>query len=1768
MLRNKMLDKVLVMILIFTLTFSNFALVTESLATSVIESVFGSNSDTGHKNVEFEAYFGAENEESYSVISDVNNQELDINFMLEVKKSGYLKDAQIEITEAEVGKGINYKLKEELELSDTVQSLEDNVLKLKQLSNSSEVNISIPIEYKNETYVNQEKLGSDSKIIFTGTYVDEKGNEVEVSKEITLNVSWKDEREVRLASEVTKYIQFGSDNSKGIILQTSVKADNTTEGNSLPVKESEITLQIPKIGGATPKSITVTANSTEGTNGRSAENVDFSSENWSFDSETNTLTIKAQNEKQLVTVDENEDEYLKDAEKEIVEEERYYSVSGTDEYLITYTFENIELSDEINITSNIEAKLVTLSGVEKDENINIATDNQTYEYILTGQTGDIVSYNIENQTNEVSKIYTYLNYNTDNKYELEYDTKTIVNISYKEIVQGIIVEDLENVYIDKQGNKIVHDDISYKQISISKDNFDNILGEDGNIELSDSNGNLIVTINKDYEVNEDGNFVINFNDRYSKLVIKTSSPINEGNLIINNKKVTKGTSLDKTSYKNLDYIATNVKASAKYSYVENSVEIGTITVSTKLADTATKANLVLDRDNLSTLATNNNVELRIELNNDKETSDIYGNSVFEIEMPAYIESLEITNTSILYAEGLDISNVEAYARDEKAVIRITLNGKQEIINSDVIANGTNIVINANIKVDLYTPAMEEEIKLYYYNEEATNYTNRVDWSLDVQGSEKEIATGCGYENLVISYSAPTGLVAVNSTSNYNNVGSVLTSVKQGTQEDIIEIYSEAKTATMEVIVMNNNSNTVSDVSILGRIPFKGVKDIATGGDLGTTVDTTMLNGIVPDERNSSTSFTVYYSENGEATKDITDNSNGWTKSPASLENVKSYLIVPIDSNYKMEEAEILRFTYEYEIPANLSHNEDIFGTFLIYYTNNSEIAITKDVAIPDLVGLTTGEGPELGLEVSTSRNEIKEYEELKITAKVSNVGSSTAKEVKVNMPIPNNASYSSIEAENEEISAEINDNVVTFDIGSLEVGQTVTVALNITANKYPTIAQYYKETEGFIKLEDGTYVIRTYEYVEEGENGEESYIDEVIDSVPEVTLDVKATTIAKDLEKELSSDSTKVNIKQAEFTITEKSELVETADAVEYEDYIFGEGKTTQFMICVTNIAEETKNNVVVTKTISSEFSYVEAYTVGYEEDGLTTTKIQNAVYDETTRTVTWNLGNLSGKSVKQLNVEIKINSLPDGVTKYTTYSSSQVTADGCETYESNTVKTIIGKPSLVINQTTNTTNTYVTEGTIINYTFTIKNEGSVSADSVTLTDKIPEGLIVRKITYTANGIEGTKKISSNSEAVINTSILAGEELVVNIEALANSLKGIQELTVTNLGTVSATNIDQTTTNSITHIIEPDPNSAANQTTESSTGNGTYGGSTSSNLVKTYKLTGIAWLDENENGMRDEGEKLLSGITARLVNSETGVIAKSVTTDSKGEYSFSGISNGNYLVIFEYDTIKYTVTSYQKAEVESNVNSDVITTKIEQDGKQKNGAVTDVININDSSVSNIDIGFVLADAFDLKLDKTISKVTTQNKSGTATNSYDNVTLAKTEIGAKYLSSSTVYVEYTILVSNLGDVSGYAKKVVDYIPEGMTFNSGLNSNWYTGTDGNLYTTELSDTEIKPGETKQVKLVLTKQMTEENTGLVHNTAEIYEDYNIYGISDTNSLPGNNAQGENDLGSADAIISVKTGEVFIYISVIITSIILGSVVIFIAYNKIVISKRKGGV
>ena len=128
-----------------------------------------------------------------------------------------------------------------------------------------------------------------------------------------------------------------------------------------------------------------------------------------------------------------------------------------------------------------------------------------------------------------------------------------------------------------------------------------------------------------------------------------------------------------------------------------------------------------------------------------------------------------------------------------------------------------------------------------------------------------------------------------------------------------------------------------------------------------------------------------------------------------------------------------------------------------------------------------------------------------------------------------------------------------------------------------------------------------------------------------------------------------------------------------------------------------------------------------------------------------------------------------------------------------------------------------------------------------------------------------------------------------------------------------------------------------------------------------------------------------------------------------------------------------------------------------------------------------------------------------------------------------------------------EVVGTATDIIDYMPEDVTFDKTLNQTWYKDNDGNLHTAVLSDVKINPGESKEVTLILTKKMTENNLGTTYNTAEIASVSNSENLLDKDSTPNNKQNGEDDFSEADVIVSIKTGTAFV-ISFIIIAMLAG--------------------
>ena len=201
----------------------------------------------------------------------------------------------------------------------------------------------------------------------------------------------------------------------------------------------------------------------------------------------------------------------------------------------------------------------------------------------------------------------------------------------------------------------------------------------------------------------------------------------------------------------------------------------------------------------------------------------------------------------------------------------------------------------------------------------------------------------------------------------------------------------------------------------------------------------------------------------------------------------------------------------------------------------------------------------------------------------------------------------------------------------------------------------------------------------------------------------------------------------------------------------------------------------------------------------------------------------------------------------------------------------------------------------------------------------------------------------------------------------------------------------------------------------------------------------------------------------------------------------------------------------------------------------------------------------------MSLKQYLTKVTVTNSKGTTTYEYKDTNFAKVEIHSKYMNGSKVTLEYKIVVKNEGTISGYARKIVDYMPKDLIFNTELNPDWYLGDDGNIYSVKLIDKLLKPGETAEISIILEKQMTNENVGTITNLVEIYEATNDESVEDVNSIPGDRMEGQNDISKVEVLIVTSTGTIILYTTLAISVLaILG--LGFYKIKKVTLNKKGG--
>lgn len=1667
-MNQKLWTKVIASMLVITLTCVNFIMLgvyTSNSYATTDDYLERQETVTNNENVMFDAYFKDENGTiTHTKKENMSSQSLKLYLSVQVKK-GYLKDAKIQVLGENTTKS-NLEVKSSNENLEYIQSIDEasNSIYLKQVNSGTQLVLEVPVVAPIQDNYDISNFSKINDMVLTGTYIGDEGKKEDIQKTIQTRVEWTENVSPILEQQLLRFIPYQVEQNNGTIVQILVTSG--IANNTLPVEETKITVNVPSINGKYPNMVHVVPNGILATTGKEVES--FTQDNWNYDSETGELIITVHNLAQ-----ENRVSWLKNIK---------------DEFVITYQYE--EKVDSTQILQTVTSNVKVYNSVETELSAHhelAVLQNETLGQIVTGKVS---------LEETLSKGYLY----TKTDKEVIYNENITIDISYPELVDILTITQDMDYFVAQENLMQKTNDTYYKMTKISKKNLEAILGEEGNLTIQNAQGENLVIFNKDSQVDENGDYVFEFEVPVNQIKIITSAPVAIGKLELRYQKALNGNT-NYTKQEVESFKALKVGASIEAKVGQTTISSMEATNQIALIAPSTKIEAMVSNTNLSTVVTNENVELRVILKTNDITCDLYKNPTIEIVLPNYISKVDIKDINLPFDDELTIKDYSIYINNAgNIVICVNIEGEQTRYNFDQISKGANLIIHADIALKQLTPTKNDVMKVYVKNELATTYEQ-------VEQQKTRTTEQRGYVETSLNAVAPVGMVTTNTISDYNAQNESVTSMSSQERVGKLDVKKVARTANVSMSIINNYQNTVSRVNILGRVPTKDSKNADTKEDLGSNLTLTMASAINVSGIDASSSE-IYYSTKLDATNDVNLAINGWTKTPENIANVKSYLIMVAG---EMQTGTAVNISYNLAIPENLGYNMQAYSNYVVYFDNMAESGITSEKAVATKVGLETGDGPELEVSLSSDKengSNVEEGELITYTINVKNVGKSEVENVTISGLIPEKTKYTYLVGEGGEDGIErmYDTKLKTYSevIEKIAVGETKTITYQVETND----------------------LLIGYDV---GGN---------IQEVEEVVIQNTAKAVVQGNDIEFTSNTLENKLIQGYLNINMKVEVIP-------EEFIRAVGDEVTYAIYIKNVNSLAKENLTVKTTLPEGVTYIGS---NYRD-----------TYNEQTREVVWNIQNLQPKAQLRIQFGVTVDDLEANT--HERIIKTRATVTGEKEVTSNETKITVQKASLTITQTSDTKKT-VTEGDTITYHFEVKNTGMGDAADIEVSDYLPEGLEYNSVQYSYHGKTYDAKLgTANSARIRIGGLSAGETLSISIKAIAKNLgNGVKQKEVTNTATVKADGIEEITSNQITHTIVAKAGSSVDDP------------STDGKEEGTYSISGIAWLDSNHDGRRDDNEERLSNIPVILMNADNGQIVQDITTKKEkkqqtsqnGEYVFANLKPGQYMVIFLYDSANYGVTLYKQAGINHDKNSDVVQMDVTYQGTKQVAGVSDKLELANENIGNIDIGLTISPKFDLKLEKVVSKITVSDATGTDVYDYKDETVAKLDLNSKTANGTSIMIEYKIRVINEGGVAGYAKNIVDYMPQDMKFTSELNKDWYTSDNGmNLYNTSLANTLIQPGETKEVTLLLTKKITDSNMGIIHNTAEIAESYNDLGLQDVDSQTANKVQNEDDMSSADVIVGTKTGEIYMYMVLTIAVITILGTGIFLIKKKVLGNK-----
>ena len=630
------------------------------------------------------------------------------------------------------------------------------------------------------------------------------------------------------------------------------------------------------------------------------------------------------------------------------------------------------------------------------------------------------------------------------------------------------------------------------------------------------------------------------------------------------------------------------------------------------------------------------------------------------------------------------------------------------------------------------------------------------------------------------------------------------------------------------------------------------------------------------------------------------------------------------------------------------------------------------------------------------------------------------------------------------------------------------------------------------------------------------------------SLELKIRTRAEgtNVIKETTADKVDVAVKEADLSF--KSLGTEEAGDLISAD-MFRENAIAKFEITANRNyqLEELKNAKVKIKVEGN----VEVDGIEKDDDDpdVKITKVNDNSNEYEISNITLNRG-------KSFNIRLKTGEVSDD-DEYSTKVfdiKSEIFNEKGELIDSHDFTGYVVKPELTMEQSVDKNKTYLEEGEVIEYTYKVANVGL--APSYTH--------------FVFNAPEGSRILSE--EGAINTvekdlNLEPFEEREIKIKVEIGKNNGVDRVSISANAELYDEDGEQIyETNPITQIVEKNSDTRRKEdlvrqgklqlSDEEIKSLGIQDvKKEDEKLVRNYEITGKAWDDTNKNGVYDEDERPLANVIAKLVDNSKNRIIKTVLTNEDGSYIFTEVPNGEYSVMFEYETQKYSPTVYKKNNVQDNVTSDAISINRQDEGT-KQVAVSDGIKIDFQSKSDENLGLVNNNTFNMSLKGEVTKlklVNGDNKNDITDKKVDK-TVNKFKVSPFTSGNSNVEVEYKLKVVNEGNVPGKITKIGAYLSNDEKLVEG--QNWKLEHDGLASSRQLENEEIEPGQEKEITISIATTMDKVMDKVLSNRFEILETSNNLGVKDINSVEGNNSTNEDDNVMLDVIVNKDFTIIFV--------------------------------